>query len=185
MVDLNGCLRGDQAAWDGFVRFAGPVLYAAVARALRRHGIEDASTAEDVTQDVFVRLVKDGLRLLRTFDASRASLPTWLTLLGRSGAIDHVRRRRLPTVETDADSVPVSPEPAIADTPTESLDLPPDLLSPRERLVLSLLYDHDLSVAEAAETLAVEEQTIRSLRHKAVAKIRERLAGGGGLRRGP
>jgi len=50
--------------------------------------------------------------------------------------------------------------------------LPEALLSPRQREILALLYDRDMDVAEIAAKLAIDAQTVRSMHHKAMVKLR-------------
>ncbi len=52
------------------------------------------------------------------------------------------------------------------------LKLPEALLSPRQREILSMLYDRDMEVAEIAAALGVDPQTVRSTHHKAMIKLR-------------
>ena len=61
---------------------------------------------------------------------------------------------------------------AVDPKPFERIKIPPDLLSPRQGLVLELLYQRELEVAEAAEMLGVDPQTVRSTHHKAMIKLR-------------
>jgi len=163
--DLSGLLAGDKAAWDSFVaRFAGLIL-AAVRRVLGPDGVD----VEDIAQDVLLRLCKDEFRLLRQYDPARAGLSTWLTIVARSVAHDTVRRRRPPTQPID-----VTPEAAFAVEPTltEKVKIPDGLLSPRQQLVLTMLYERDMEVAEIAAMLSVDAQTVRSTHHKAMVKLR-------------
>jgi RNA polymerase sigma factor (sigma-70 family) len=163
--DIERLLCGDNTVWARFVeRYAGLILSAV------RRVIGPSGDAEDIAQDVFVRLCKDDFRLLRQYDAARAGVGTWLTIVARSVAHDTVRRRRPPTVPIDD-----APEAALAvDPPTlqENIKIPPDLLSPRQHLVLTMLYDRDMDVAEIAALLKVDPQTIRSTHHKAMLKLR-------------
>ncbi|MBL8674031.1 MAG: hypothetical protein JNL07_04020, partial [Rhodospirillales bacterium] len=46
-------------------------------------------------------------------------------------------------------------------------------LTDRQALVLKLLYDRDMDVAEAAGFLKVDAQTVRSTHHKAMLRLRE------------
>ena len=126
-----------------------------------------------LVQEVFVRLCKDGFRLLKTYDPSRAGLSTWLTIVARSTARDALRRRQLALTPLDA-----VPETLLATdaTPAEKLKLPDGLLSPRQRLVLTMLYDRDMEVGEIAEALGVDPQTVRSTHHKAMLKLRSHFA---------
>jgi RNA polymerase sigma factor (sigma-70 family) len=156
---------GDRGAWQGFVRQYGGLIVAAV------RGIAPVSgEIEDLTQEVFVRLCKDGFRLLRSYDPSRAALSTWLTIVARSTARDALRRRRL-------ESVPIEnvPEAQLAVDPVEpvrKLKLPDALLSPRQREILGMLYDLEMDVAEVARALGIDPQTVRSAHHKAMLKLR-------------
>src|SRR5216683_1412562 len=166
--ELRALISGQKGAWDAFVRRYAGLLMAAV-RGLVREGAE----AEDLVQEVFVRLCKDDFRLLKTYDASRAGLSTWLTIVARSTARDALRRRQLPMTPLDA-----VPESLLASgaAPPEKLRLPDGLLSPRQKLVLSMLYDRDMEVAEIAQTLGVDPQTVRSTHHKAMLKLRSHFA---------
>jgi RNA polymerase sigma factor (sigma-70 family) len=122
---------------------------------------------------VFVRLCKDGFRLLKTYDPSRAGLSTWLTIVARSAARDVLRRRQLP--QTPIDLVPEG-QLATSAEPVERLRVPEGLLSPRQKLVLSMLYDREMDVAEAAAALGVDPQTVRSTHHKAMLKLRSHFS---------
>src|ERR1700733_2840324 len=162
---LAELLAGDKRAWDNFVRRYAALIVAAV------RGIAAISgDVEDLTQEVFVRLCKDNFRLLRTYDATRASLSTWITIVARSTARDALRRRRL-------DSVPIAAVPGLylkfdAVEPVPKLKLPEALLSPRQREILGMLYDREMDVADIATKLGIDPQTVRSAHHKAMLKLR-------------
>lgn len=170
-TDIIRVVSGEKAAWDRFVEKFSGLLFGVTIRTLRaRTASLDQEDARDVVQEIFLRLVKDDFRLLRTYDPERASLPTWLTVVARSSAIDFLRRpeRSRETEELDdtleaADDVPFGGR----------LELPPGLLSERQRQILHLLFDEDMDVAEVATTLRVQAQTVRSLKHQALVKLRE------------
>ena len=158
-------LDGDPASWEAFVRRYGGLIVAAV-----RGLASSPGEIEDLTQDVFVRLCKDDFRLLRSYDPARAALSTWLTIVARSTARDALRRKR-------AEAVPIEtvPEGRLAVEPVEPpvrLKLPEALLSPRQREILAMLYDREMDVAEIAQALGIDAQTVRSTHHKAMLKLR-------------
>ncbi len=167
-TDLSRLVAGDKAAWDAFVQRHARVIYAAVQRRLVPAG--RAGEADDVAQDVFVKLCGRNFHLLRNYDPKRAKLTTWLTVIATSTAIDHLRRQSASTTALD-----LAPESALAVEPKlpEKIKIPDGLLSPRQALVVELLYRRELDVAEAAEVLAVDPQTVRSTHHKALVKLRE------------
>lgn len=179
-VDLRACIKGDHRAWAVFVARWSGVIHVAVRHVAGKgehsryesHGVE----IEDIFQEVFVRLVKDDFRLLRTFDPGRATLSTWLTIVARSTAIDCLRRRRLNTVSINPSQVGAAPTADTDSSATEALDgsiLPMHLLTERQRLVLQLLFDDGMTVEQVARRMGVDDQTIRSTKHKALTRLRE------------
>jgi RNA polymerase sigma factor (sigma-70 family) len=167
-TDLAALIAGDKGAWDGFVRrYAGLILSAV------RSFARETSEAEDLLQEVCMRLCKDDFRLLKTYDPGRAGLSTWLTIVARSTARDAKRRFRPP--QAALDDVPESVL-AVTDVHHEPLKLPKDLLSPRQQLVVTMLYERDMDVADIAKVLGVDPQTVRSTHHKAMLKLRVHFA---------
>lgn len=162
---LAPLLNGNKPAWDAFVRRYAGLIVAAV-----RGVATTPSDVEDLTQEVFVRLCKDNFRLLRTYDPTRAGLSTWITIVARSTARDALRRRRGESVPLEA--VPESQLSVDAVEPVEKLKLPEALLSPRQREILTMLYDREMEVAEIAKALGIDPQTVRSAHHKAMIKLR-------------
>ncbi|MCH7796332.1 MAG: sigma-70 family RNA polymerase sigma factor, partial [Proteobacteria bacterium] len=66
--DLERLVAGEKAAWDRFVARYAPVIFAAVRRKLAPAG--RTGDAEDVAQDVFIRICARDFRLIRNYDAS-------------------------------------------------------------------------------------------------------------------
>jgi RNA polymerase sigma-70 factor (ECF subfamily) len=165
---LDRLVAGDKAVWNRFVTRFAPVIFAAVRRKLGPAGRGD--DAEDVAQDVFIRLCARDFHVIRRYDPNRAKLSTWLTVIAHSAAIDHLRRQKARAQPLDS-----VPERLLAVDPPKDpviINIPPGLLSPRQALVLDMLYQRDMEVAEAAQVLGVNPQTVRSTHHKALIKLR-------------
>jgi RNA polymerase sigma factor (sigma-70 family) len=162
---LQSLIGGETGAWEAFVRRYAGLIVAAV-RGIAR----ESSEVEDLTQEVFFRLCRNDFRLLRSYDPARAGLSTWITIVARSTARDALRRYRPAVVPIDA-----VPEGQLAVEPVEplrKLKLPEALLSPRQREIMTMLYDRDMDVAEIAAQLGIDPQTVRSAHHKAMIKLR-------------
>jgi RNA polymerase sigma factor (sigma-70 family) len=157
--------RGEKGAWQAFVRrYAG--LVAAAVRGLAR----EPGEVEDLAQEVFLRLCRNDFRLLRSYDPARAGISTWITIVARSTARDALRRHRPVAIPID-----MVPEARLAIDPVEpvrKIKLPEALLSPRQREILTMIYDRDMEVAEIAAALGIDPQTVRSTHHKAMIKLR-------------
>jgi RNA polymerase sigma-70 factor (ECF subfamily) len=143
------------------------------ARARGKGGVggvaREPAEIEDLAQEVFVRLCKDDFRLLRNYDPARAGLSTWITIVARSTARDAMRRYR--PVLMPIDAVPEGRLAVDPVEPAERLKLPEALLSPRQREILTMLYDREMEVAEIAKVLGIDTQTVRSAHHKAMVKL--------------
>lgn len=166
-VDFERLVRGDKAAWDRFVARYARVVYAAVQRRLIPAG--RSADVEDVVQDVFIRLCARDFKLVKSYDPARAKVTTWLTVIATSTAIDHLRRQKRKT-----DSLENVPEVQLSVAPVEPvrIKIPDGLLSPRQAIVLEMLYQREMEVAEVAATLEIDPQTVRSMHHKALTKLR-------------
>lgn len=179
-IDLKACIRGDKRAWDALVEGSVNLIYAAVQRTVGKRQNRAGVEVDDIVQDVYARLIRDDCRLLRRFDPRKASLVTYLTLIARSTAIDALKRRTPETVSLEPEHQPAqTPLQGEKDSISDATkSLPLDLLSERQRLILHLLFNREMSVVEAAAVLGVEPQTIRSGKHKALMKLREALSAG-------
>jgi RNA polymerase sigma-70 factor (ECF subfamily) len=167
-IDLRALAAGNKRTWDAFVAAAAPLLHAVVRRALATYRLSEEDVM-DAAQDVFVRLCANDFRLLKTYDPARAGLSTWLAVVARSAAVDHARRRRQATQPID--EVPEASL-GVEDRHVEKLKIPQGLLTERQILILRYLYDEERDVAEVAQLLKIDAQTVRSTHHKALLRLR-------------
>jgi RNA polymerase sigma-70 factor (ECF subfamily) len=175
-AELAALLSGDRAMWALFVPRAAAVMRAPILRLLAaRHGHD----VGDVLQDCFLKLVAKDFRLLRRYDPSRGSLSTWLGVIATSTTLDHLRKK--PPAAEDLDDHPEALGlPDVVRDRTAPLELPPDLLTPRQALILKLLYEDEREVPEVAALLGIGAASVRSLHHKAVTRLREYFRERGG-----
>src|SRR6188474_177427 len=147
---IERCLNGDQAAWEAIVRLYWRKVFNVAYKFVGRHDM-----AEDLTQDVFLKLYKS----LDTFDR-RANFQTWLISVSRNLCIDHYRsvRKERETINRDVDAgqlTPAAPGPS-----------PMAALEQRDRVVL---LRHAL--AELPDTLktAVLMRDIQEMTYQEIA----------------
>src|SRR5260370_13060693 len=79
------CLVGDEVAWEELVRQHTRQVYGLCFRFTN-----SAQEAQDLTQDVFLRVFKT----IKTFRSAEGSFHTWLARVTRNLLIDHYRRTR-------------------------------------------------------------------------------------------
>jgi RNA polymerase sigma-70 factor (ECF subfamily) len=83
---VRECIAGDQQAWQQLVASQHRRIYGICYRFTG-----SASDAEDLTQDVFLKLYRN----LTSFDVQKGNFNTWLTTLARNLLVDHFRRTRM------------------------------------------------------------------------------------------
>lgn len=175
--DLAACLAGDQRAWKHLLGAYGMLIRKAVRWTLAHKSAKFAgpqleAEVDDVFQDVCFRLVQGEYKLLRTYDAARGSFATWLCVVARSAALDHLRNRQS-MVHMTMDEME-----ALMDAHEDVTDsgwlfaLPQGLLSPRQQYVLHLFFEQDATTQEIAAHMDVHTQTVRSIRNNALARLR-------------
>lgn len=170
-AELIGRARqGDGEAWYRLVGVHQEAVFRLAYLLLR-----DASDAEDVAQEVFVR----AFRALGTFDAERPLRP-WLLRIASNLA--HNRRRSLgrylealkrlySAPETTTSSA--SPAEGLAKRwEAETLWSAIKHLKPAEQEVVYLRYFLELSEAEMATAMNVAPGTVKSRLHRALSRLR-------------
>jgi RNA polymerase sigma-70 factor (ECF subfamily) len=159
---IERCLEGDQSAWHAIVALYWRKVFNIAYKFVGRH-----DEAEDLTQDIFLKLFKS----LKTFDR-RANFSTWLISVSRNLCIDHYRsmRREHEVVTHDIDASTLA-RPSSIDSPLVMLERRDrvallraalDKLAPSLRTAVILRDIQELSYQEIAERLRVPEGTVKS-----------------------
>lgn len=159
---------GDTAALRRLYDRLGPRVRAVAARALG-----NASDADDVVQETFVEV----WHRAHTFDPSRGSVVSWVTMLGHRRAIDRLRRRGTrPTAGAGAPT----PEAPGADSPHETAEQRQARarivaalaeLPAEQRQAIELMYFEGMSQSEAAAHLGAALGTFKSRVRAAMGRL--------------
>src|SRR6185503_8525464 len=64
---IRRCMAGEKGAWDEFVRRARSAIYRGATVALRKFRITDKESIDNVYQQVYVELLRDGGKALKNF----------------------------------------------------------------------------------------------------------------------
>ncbi len=167
---VKRCLEGDNLAWAELVKAHHKRVYTLCYRFTG--SLQDA---EDLTQDVFIKLHGN----LHSFDLARGRFHTWLTTLTRNLLVDHFRRTRQLRVTDSIDSgwdqpeEQKQPEPVIDQRPSphdmavrreleKMVQAALTKVSPELREAVILRDLQDLDYREIAEVLHIPEGTVKS-----------------------
>jgi RNA polymerase sigma-70 factor, ECF subfamily len=168
---VRQCIAGDAQAWQQLVVSQHRRIYAICYR------FTGSSTdAEDLTQDVFLKLYRN----LSSFDLQKGSFQTWITTLARNLLVDHFRRTRLDRASDSLDATfdgedegPTMAERLADPRPSQehhvsSLEQKTRIqaalkqLSPELREAVILRDLEDMDYKEIAQVLRIPEGTVKS-----------------------
>ncbi|HEX4748574.1 MAG TPA: sigma-70 family RNA polymerase sigma factor [Bryobacteraceae bacterium] len=179
-ADLIGQLKDRESNALGVLydRY-GQVVYSLFLRTCR-----DASTAEDLVQELFLRVWNRA----QYFDPQRGSLGVWILSIARNMAIDHSRSARVrfsarlrPMEEAEFKSDPNSaagrPESGIDEVRTVRAAF--SYLNQKQKQVLELAYFEGLSQSEIARKLSEPLGTVKSWMRSGLSRMRETIKAGG------
>nr|MBO2514722.1 hypothetical protein [Gammaproteobacteria bacterium] len=168
---LRDLIAGDEWAFTELYRRRRGEIYR-FAFAMTR----SAALAQDVMQDVFLRLLEDAAR----FDPSKGTVRAWLLGCARHVVLDRLRAEGRCATEAPAD------DESIASCPAEDAVFQQQRLAQLHAAILSLPMEFreavalceiaELSYAECAAVLGCPIGTVRSRLHRARALLARRLA---------
>jgi RNA polymerase sigma-70 factor (ECF subfamily) len=158
-----------EALGELYDRYA-PRIYAYIYRR-----VSDAHLAEDLTGDVFVRVIQ-------AIQAERfwhTSFQAWLYRIAHNRVVDHYRRQPAAT-EVELDEQFLAANGDLASAVAERLSRPRlqaaiSRLTPDQQQVLALRFGEGMTAREAAEVLDKSTGAVEALQHRALAVLRRIL----------
>lgn len=177
---VRRCRAGDGAAWEEIVQSYSRRVYNLAYRFTSR-----ADSAEDLTQDVFIRVY----RSLDQYDAKQGDLQNWLMRLARNLIIDDYRKRQRAPQDQAADDLDdhkyhLRSADSSVQREMERRELGAqvqagiDKLSPDLRTCVILRDIEELSYQEIVDLLRIPEGTVKSRINRGrieLAKILRRM----------
>ena len=178
--ELMGRLAGrDLAAFETLYDRYGDLVYSVSLRV-----VGDTYVAEDVTQDVFVRV----WRRPEQFDVSRGKFVTWLLSVARNRSIDHrrsqarrMRHEALPSTDEEEDVLPSDDsrdDPAAATVLSDdcaAVRAALEVLPAEQKLAIQLAYFGGLTQQEIANKLGQPLGTVKTRIRLGMQKMRGAL----------
>lgn len=178
--------RGDREAFADLVRRHKTPVYNFVLRYVR-----SGNTAEDVTQDVFLRVVQNAAEFKH-----EARFSTWLYTIARNLCFDHLRKmshRRHPSLDQPASSDGDDPRPlvdhvadghprssversAVSSEVLDRIVRAVEALPEEQREVFLLREVANLPFKEIADVTGVGENTVKSRMRYALDRLQEALS---------
>jgi len=171
---LSRLMQKDVSAFEQLYDRHSRLVYGLVLRILQQ-----ASTSEEVVQDVFLQLWRNADQ----YDSSRGPFVPWLCTMARNRALDHLRlkserQRRREDQPEELPSVVVAPdyEKALDEKRrAERVRALMASLTPQQKKAIELAYFEGLSHSEIAATLKEPLGTVKSWIRNGLLRLKEGL----------
>ena len=162
---------GDAQAASALVRKHLPRMIA-----LARRMLNDAAEAEDVAQEVFLRVWREAPR----WQPGAAKFETWMHRVALNQCYDRLRRRREksdPDAGVDVpDAAPLASDLWLAQQRTAKVGAALAQLPERQRSAIELVHFQELTNIAAAETLEISVEALESLLARGRRALKASLA---------
>lgn len=187
---IRACLgaSGDEG-WEAFVRAYSRLIWHSIQKTFLHHSFPfTREDVEDLFGDLFLSLVADDFRKLRSFrDDYSCSTTTWLTVMSTRMTIDFMRKhgkQRMSAREKDAEELILRITDASANAEEtlerhqlmQRIDAAAAGLSDEDRVLFQLLLREGKQPDEAARTLGVAPGTVYARKHRLVGKLKKIIA---------
>lgn len=167
-------LQKDVSAFEQLYDRHSRIVYGLVLRILQQ-----ASTAEEVVQDVFLQLWRNAGQ----YDSARGPFVPWLLTLARNRALDHLRlkserQRRREDQTEELPPMPTAPEYEKAldeKRRAERVRALMTALAPQQKKAIELAYFEGLSHSEIAAALKEPLGTVKSWIRNGLLRLKEGL----------
>ena len=170
-------MAGEQGAWDEFVRRTRSAIYRGATVALRKFRVSDKESIDNVYQQVYVELLRDGSKALRTY-RGESDLDGWVAVIAMRTAY-RIMRQRAPEASLP-ELLPAAPTPAPGEKAErteflDKLDAAFRRLEPREAALIRLSYYEEMSYKDIASTLGIPLNSVSPLLIRAKEKLKKFL----------
>jgi RNA polymerase sigma-70 factor (ECF subfamily) len=174
---VRRCVEEERGAWDEFVRRTRSALMRGATIALRKFRSADAENLDNVQQQVYVELLRDDRKALRSF-RGKSDLEGWVSIIAMRTAF-HLMRSRKPEVPL-AEFLPAEATPAPGESAERSefldrLDAAFRKLGELDMRLLRLSYFEQKSYKEIADDLGLPLNSVSPMLIRAKEKLKKLL----------
>src|SRR5258706_380571 len=174
---VRRCVAGEKGAWDDFVRRTRSAIQRGAVIALRKFRISDKESLDNVSQQVYVELLRDESKALRSYRGD-ADLEGWVAVVTMRTAYRLMRQRRPEAPLPELLPAAATPAPGEKAERTEflnRLDAAFRKLDAREAALLRLTYFEEQSYKEIAAALGIPLNSVSPLLIRAKEKLKSLL----------
>lgn len=166
---INGLKSGKLSTFNKFYEMYAPNLLGVLL-----HIVRQQETAEDLLQECFIKISGN----IESYDPAKSRLYTWILNIARNSAIDHFRRRSYQNQKQtfDIDSIRDEIENRFThslNTDTIGMQKLISSLSPKQRLIIDMIYFQGYTHGEVADELNIPIGSVKTSLRNAILSLRK------------
>ncbi|MBD3343926.1 MAG: sigma-70 family RNA polymerase sigma factor [Chitinivibrionales bacterium] len=178
---IDGCITQptNREMLNVFVGRFSKSVYQTISWILLRHAQVVKEDVDDVFQEIFVNLLKDGCRALKKYDYTKARFSTYLLTITKNRTINYIRqkwRRNVVLHEEFMCGGDFSDDLLEFKERKEMLDKAVSDLSPKDRLFFKLYYKDSLPPDKIALVLGISKDSVYAKKAKLIHKLKTSLS---------
>jgi len=190
MTDLEfvqQCVSGDKRAWDEFVDKYSKLIYNYIISILNRYlNLSTQEHIQDIFQEIFLSLVKDDFRKLKTFKGKNGcSLASWLRQVTINYTIDYLRKLKpLASIDAENDdglslkSTLVDDAASASDTSINNEQIMQlseciNILEDEDKYFLELHFNQGVRLEDLKELLRASRGAVDMRKSRIIAQLRD------------
>lgn len=172
---IRAAQRGDNQAFAALYRASVDKIYRYVL-----YRVENAIVAEDITADVFLRMVEG----LPKYEDRTSPLLVWLYRIAHARVVDHYRRTKHSSQSEDIDTLDQRPDPSAEDDldlpleqafTSEQLRLALQTLTDAQRQVILLRFVEGYNLEQTAFVMQKTVDAIKAMQYRALQAMGQAL----------
>jgi len=184
---IEQCSLGNREASEIFVQRYSNLIYHSVRHALIVKQISyTRDDLEDIHNTVFLHLFDKKCRKLIQYQGKNGcSLATWIRTVTVRIVLNYIRKRGVDGIREREKSIPLEDIAELREKESEAgalleqseleqlLKNEIQKLPPKERLLLKLHFEQDLSLPEVSEIMGITVKNAYTIKHRAVQRLKE------------
>ncbi|NQT47169.1 MAG: sigma-70 family RNA polymerase sigma factor [Candidatus Omnitrophica bacterium] len=170
---VEGCLRGEDFAWDNFIRRFSPLIFWAAQKRLKRWSIDlPWDEIDEIRQNLFLRIYeKCALKGLK----KKERVAVWLALVTCNEVATYLRKNKYLRRPTPSHKILYSESAAISPKVSVLLEDALAALPHRERLIIKLKFMEKYSYRQISELIRIPIGTVAISLMRGKSKLRKEL----------
>lgn len=155
--------------WCNYLNNYTNLIYHIIRSTLNNYTNDDIN---EVYQNIYIKVYSNNCNILENFDENKAQFSTYLSIIVRNVSLDYVKNKNKYKIIEFNEEHSFMSFGEMYDI-EGCLEIPKELLSTKEELVIRLFYEKELNNVEIGELLNLSDSTVRVMKKNGLDKLKK------------